>query len=271
MVNVSRALLALVVLTSIPLLKAPPVQAQRFAIAGQVGTTGLGGGVVIGIVPKVNLRSMFGVIPTSPTVKIEGIDFMTEFPSFLLTTVDLYPVGALHLSVGGLLITNHGNVDVVGTFEGEEVDFGGTLYTGSADDLLVGTFSLKKFQPYVGVGIGNALGRGSASTSMRGRMGYGVMAIPLAGGQMAELIAGYRAAWRAGGHPGDGRVMLAFHMFCAETDAAAVAAAREPLNNYLRSLVDAASAWTGGSSSADGPIAESTKSDETMVRRSRSA
>lgn len=172
MVNVSRALLALVVLTSIPLLKAAPVQAQRFAIAGQVGTTGLGGGVVIGIVPKVNLRSMFGVIPTSPTVKIEGIDFMTEFPSFLLTTVDLYPVGALHLSVGGLLITNHGNVDVVGTFEGEEVDFGGTLYTGTADDFLVGTFSLKKFQPYVGVGIGNALGQ-AISLNFDAGVGFG--------------------------------------------------------------------------------------------------
>ncbi len=92
-----------------------------------------------------------------------------------------------------------------------------------------------------------------ASFERAGRTGCGVMAIPLAGGRMAELIAGYRAAWRAAGHPGAGRVMLAFHMFCAETDAEAVAVARQPLNRYLRSLVDAASAWTGGSASADYP------------------
>ena len=39
------------------------------------------------------------------------------------------------------------------------------------------------------------------------------MGIPLAGAQMAELIKIYREAWRAAGHPGRGRVMLAFHMF----------------------------------------------------------
>src|SRR5690349_6846840 len=86
-----------------------------------------------------------------------------------------------------------------------------------------------------------------------GRAGHGVMAIPMAGGRMRELIAMYREAWRAAGHPGEGRVMLAFHMFCAESQAAAEAVAREPLNRYLRSLVEAASDWTAGMSSADYP------------------
>jgi alkanesulfonate monooxygenase SsuD/methylene tetrahydromethanopterin reductase-like flavin-dependent oxidoreductase (luciferase family) len=63
----------------------------------------------------------------------------------------------------------------------------------------------------------------------------------------------YREAWRAAGHPGEGRVMLAFHMFCAESRSAAEAVAREPLNRYLRSLVAAASDWTAGMSSADYP------------------
>jgi len=159
MVKIFRALLALVVLVSAPLLNAAPVQAQRIAIAGQIGTTGVGGGVVIGIVPRINLRSMFGVIPGMTTRNIEGIDFALDIPSFLLTTLDLYALGALHLSVGGLLITNDGNLDVVGTFDGVEVDFGGLPFTGGPDDLLLGTFSLKTFQPYVGVGVGNALGQ----------------------------------------------------------------------------------------------------------------
>ncbi len=159
MVRLPRALVALVILVSAPLLRAAPVQAQKFAIAGQVGTTGVGGGVVIGIAPKINLRSMFGVIPSSPTVTIEDINFALDLPSFLLTTVDLYPLGALHVSVGGLLITNEGNIDVDGTFDGVEVDFGGMPFTGSPDDHLLGTFSLRRLQPYVGVGVGNALGQ----------------------------------------------------------------------------------------------------------------
>lgn len=92
-----------------------------------------------------------------------------------------------------------------------------------------------------------------SSFERAGRLGHGVMAIPMAGGQMADLIATYRAAWQAAGHPGRGRVMLAFHMFCDESDARAAAKARGPLERYLRSLVDAASDWTGGLSSADYP------------------
>ncbi|NER93895.1 MAG: LLM class flavin-dependent oxidoreductase [Symploca sp. SIO1B1] len=86
-----------------------------------------------------------------------------------------------------------------------------------------------------------------------GEQGYGIMAIPLAGGKMAELIGLYREAWKSAGHPGTGRVMLAFHMFCARTQQEAIAIAREPINNHLKCLVDAASDWTSGISSADYP------------------
>ena len=153
------ALVAIVGATSLLLLNAGSAQGQRFAIAGQIGSTGLGGGVVLGIVPRVNLRSMYGVMPVSPTTSIEGIDFTPDLPSFWLTTLDLYPVGGLHVSVGGLLMTRNGKIEVDGTFEGISVDFGGQSYTGGPDDHLHGTFSLKDFQPYAGLGIGNALGQ----------------------------------------------------------------------------------------------------------------
>ena len=86
-----------------------------------------------------------------------------------------------------------------------------------------------------------------------GRLGHHLMGIPLAGAQMAELIKIYRDAWKAAGHPGQGRVMLAFHMFCAETREKAAAIAREPLNIYLRSIVAAASDWLTGVASKDYP------------------
>jgi alkanesulfonate monooxygenase SsuD/methylene tetrahydromethanopterin reductase-like flavin-dependent oxidoreductase (luciferase family) len=79
------------------------------------------------------------------------------------------------------------------------------------------------------------------------------MGIPLAGAQMAELIKIYREAWRAAGHKGRGRVMLAFHMFCAGSRDQAAAIAREPLNIYLKSIVDAASEWMSGVASNDYP------------------
>jgi alkanesulfonate monooxygenase SsuD/methylene tetrahydromethanopterin reductase-like flavin-dependent oxidoreductase (luciferase family) len=86
-----------------------------------------------------------------------------------------------------------------------------------------------------------------------GAAGHGIMAIPMAGGAMAELINLYRDAWRRAGHAGSGTVMLAFHMFCHEDQATAERIAREPLNRYLHSLVQAASDWMSGADSADYP------------------
>ena len=106
-----------------------------------------------------------------------------------------------------------------------------------------------------------------------GAGGHGIMAIPMAGGAMAELINTYRDAWRRAGHPGRGTVMLAFHMLCHESQADAEAIAREPLNRYLRSLVASASDWMAGESSADYPgydkiiAALSQETFETQVKK----
>lgn len=91
------------------------------------------------------------------------------------------------------------------------------------------------------------------SFTKAGTMGNWIMAIPIAGGMMAELCSIYREAWQVAGHPGKGRVMLAFHMYCHEDREEAYRIARQPLNRYLRSLVGAASDWTSGTSSSDYP------------------
>jgi alkanesulfonate monooxygenase SsuD/methylene tetrahydromethanopterin reductase-like flavin-dependent oxidoreductase (luciferase family) len=90
------------------------------------------------------------------------------------------------------------------------------------------------------------------SFAFAGRMGHSVMAIPLTGALMRERLGTYRAAWKEAGHPGDGEVMLAFHMFCAE-GARARAVAGPLLDAYLRSLVEAAGDWLDGRVSADYP------------------
>ncbi len=86
-----------------------------------------------------------------------------------------------------------------------------------------------------------------------GAVGHSIMAIPMTGGAMAELIDLYREARRRAGHPGRGTVMLAFHMFCHAGQIEAERIAREPLNRYLRSLIAAASDWVEGATSADYP------------------
>ena len=86
-----------------------------------------------------------------------------------------------------------------------------------------------------------------------GTNGYGIMAIPMAGGAMKDLIDAFRDARASAGHEGPGTVMLAFHMLCHENQAAAEQLARAPLNRYLRSLVESAAGWITGAASVDYP------------------
>jgi alkanesulfonate monooxygenase SsuD/methylene tetrahydromethanopterin reductase-like flavin-dependent oxidoreductase (luciferase family) len=91
------------------------------------------------------------------------------------------------------------------------------------------------------------------SFSFAGAMGYSVMAIPLGGAVMRPLLAAYRDAWKSAGHPGEGEVMLAFHMFCDADGERARAFACPLIDAYLRSLVEAASDWLDGHTSQDYP------------------
>ncbi len=86
-----------------------------------------------------------------------------------------------------------------------------------------------------------------------GAAGYGIMAIPMAGGAMKDLLDIYRDARARAGHEGPGTVMLAFHMLCHQDQQQAEEIARGPINRYLGSLVSAASDWTTGAQSADYP------------------
>ena len=85
-----------------------------------------------------------------------------------------------------------------------------------------------------------------------GKAGHAIMGIPMAGGKMRELLGLYRDAWKQAGHAGRGRVMLAFHMYCAETRQQAFDVARDPLNRYLKAIAAATADW-GSMSSKDYP------------------
>lgn len=85
-----------------------------------------------------------------------------------------------------------------------------------------------------------------------GQNGHNVMAIPLSGTAMKPMLAAYREEWKKAGHTGNGRVMIAFHMYCAPTEAEAIATAEPLVNAYLDSLYQAAKEW-GNLSSKDYP------------------
>ena len=86
-----------------------------------------------------------------------------------------------------------------------------------------------------------------------GRLGYGLMTFPRDAKQLGIWVDMYRKAWRDAGHPGNGIVMIAFHMYCASNDADAISVAREPINAYVQSMIDANSDWGAGMTSKDYP------------------
>jgi alkanesulfonate monooxygenase SsuD/methylene tetrahydromethanopterin reductase-like flavin-dependent oxidoreductase (luciferase family) len=84
------------------------------------------------------------------------------------------------------------------------------------------------------------------SFEFSGQKGYSLMAIPI--GPIGGLLDLYRKSWREAGHPGDGEVMVAFHMFCHEDAKQAREIARPPFEEYFRALNEAAGDWERGSS-----------------------
>ena len=91
------------------------------------------------------------------------------------------------------------------------------------------------------------------SFAFAGKMGAGVMSIPLEGEKMRSLFDIYRDAWRTAGHPGKGHVMSSFIMCCLNDRAQALSVGGAGANGHLRGLADAAKEWMEGASTKDYP------------------
>jgi natural product biosynthesis luciferase-like monooxygenase protein len=63
--------------------------------------------------------------------------------------------------------------------------------------------------------------------------------------ELAPKIAAYRAAWRAAGHPGEGRVSLMLHTFVGGSDEQVRDLVREPMTAYLRTSVGLIKQYAG--------------------------
>jgi alkanesulfonate monooxygenase SsuD/methylene tetrahydromethanopterin reductase-like flavin-dependent oxidoreductase (luciferase family) len=87
------------------------------------------------------------------------------------------------------------------------------------------------------------------SFEFAGRAGHALMSIPI--GPLKDLLPIYRKAWREAGHPGDGEVMIAFHMFCHEDARLAREIPRRQFEDYFVALFESAGEWTQGMASKD--------------------
>jgi alkanesulfonate monooxygenase SsuD/methylene tetrahydromethanopterin reductase-like flavin-dependent oxidoreductase (luciferase family) len=81
-----------------------------------------------------------------------------------------------------------------------------------------------------------------------GRNGYSVMGIPMIGEAVRETMRVYREAFRGSGAPGNGEVMLAFHMFVDEDGDRARRIAKPKIEKYLAAIAEASSDWLGTTS-----------------------
>ncbi len=134
------------------LLASPPsAQGQGFAVTGQAGTLGVGGGVVLGLAPNVQIRGTLDFFPFEPEVDFSDITFDVELPTSVRLLVDVYPVGGFRLT-GGILI--QGDVNVTGEPGPQEI--GGTTYTGAEVGTLTGNMTFDTAL-YGGIGFGNPI------------------------------------------------------------------------------------------------------------------
>jgi alkanesulfonate monooxygenase SsuD/methylene tetrahydromethanopterin reductase-like flavin-dependent oxidoreductase (luciferase family) len=72
-----------------------------------------------------------------------------------------------------------------------------------------------------------------------GRQGHFIMGVPMVAEQLRANLEVYHEAWRAAGHPGKGKVFLAFHMFVDHDAERARRIAGKHVESYFKSLVEA--------------------------------
>ena len=137
-----KRLLPLLVLT---LALAPAgLSAQGFGISLKAGTTGLGGDLGFGFSDMWGVRGGIGLLPFDLTIEETETSYTATAPSpQFMALVDFFPMRGSFRLTGGLLMTD--DIDLSGTIEGQNV---------------TGAVSLKRTQPYLGLGFGNLSGGG---------------------------------------------------------------------------------------------------------------
>ncbi|MFP6734147.1 MAG: LLM class flavin-dependent oxidoreductase, partial [Rhodospirillales bacterium] len=78
-----------------------------------------------------------------------------------------------------------------------------------------------------------------ASFERAGRLGHWIMAIPGVGSDPIQLMDSYRGAWKAAGHAGKPRIMMAVFMLCHEDREQALRIAKPHVEGHFAAIVEA--------------------------------
>lgn len=130
------------------------------------GTMGPGLDVSVPIIDqKLTGRAGFNYLDYSTSGSTSGVDYDVDLNlhnAFAL--FDYHPFGgAFRLTAGGYY--NDNSVDLKGKANsGNTFDIGNSTYTGTQIGTLNGKVDFNTFSPYVGLGFGNAVGKGSPFT-----------------------------------------------------------------------------------------------------------
>ena len=132
------------------------VQAQGFSVALKAGSTGVGGDLGIALTSRLGLRAGVGVLPFSFESDFDGDPFSITPPQlFGIGAVDLTLIGPLRLTAG--LLYRSDDIVFDAEFSGGR-EIGDEFYEEGGR--LDGAVTSSTVAPFVGIGLGRAIGRG---------------------------------------------------------------------------------------------------------------
>lgn len=130
------------------------LSAQGFAVAGRVGTLGLGAEAALGLSPKFQVRGGLGLMPLEPTATIDDIEFTIGLPdTWFNIGADLFLGGGFR--IGGGMLFKPDDPTLAGELtETASIQIGDQTYTRTEVAQLDGVIDSKDQAPYVLLGFG---------------------------------------------------------------------------------------------------------------------
>lgn len=131
---------------------------KNLAVAGRIGTLGLGIEMFGNFHPKINARLGINKYTWDYDTEESDVEYDVELNlDSYEVLVDFYPFGdTFHLTGGFLNNKNELNLDA-NIKEGETVEIGDREYTRAQAGTLKGKVDFDSFAPYIGLGWGNPL------------------------------------------------------------------------------------------------------------------
>jgi hypothetical protein len=131
------------------------------ALGVKGGTLGIGAEVTVGLLPSLNLRSGYNAFNYDGTSTKNNIDYDYKLKlGSLPVLVDWHPFPASDFRLSTGLVFNNNKIDATGKPQGS-YSIGGTSYTAAQLGTLTGKIEFNSTAPYLGIGWGNAVSKGS--------------------------------------------------------------------------------------------------------------